>query len=388
MIFLRPGSRTQRTSRVAPLLSLLLSLGACAGGDAAGAAGAERLANDSTAPTTDPGAGAHTPIDSGTGAGGGSLLRVAATLDAASTAADATRAHESDEARATSDAGGADAGGPPIPFGCPGGSITAGMNSLTVGGKARTFYADLPSDPSKPMGVLFSWHGFNDSLTHHRQIAGLDPNANPALPVVVITPDDTGLPPPTGLDWDIGRGARNENPDLLFFEAMLGCLHAQLPIDSARIYSFGFSAGSVMSSLLHSVYPELISAVVAASGGWFNDPAQAKLVNWLTVKWGWPALDPHQQGAVLLTHGGPSDVAVFSVFDLEKAAEAAFPFLRAHNRVVIDCAHDRGHALHPEVTGSVVSRFISAHRAGTPSPYRSGGYAAADYPSSCQLRLP
>lgn len=388
MITVPLASRTRTRGGSVPLLCLLLSLGACAG-DAEDAAGAARLPDASAIEATDPGEGAHTPIDGGAGRGGGSLLRDADALDAApETSTDAASADARGDDPLTPDTSAVDAGAPPIPFGCPGGTIAAGMNSLTVGGKTRVFYADLPSDPSKPMGVLFSWHGFNDSLTHHRQMAGLDPNQDPALPVVVITPDDTGLQPPSGLDWDILRGSRTDNPDLKLFEAVLGCLHAQLPIDSARIYSFGFSAGSVMTSLLHSVYPELLSAVVVASGGWFNDPAQAKLVNWLSVKWAWPALDPQAHGGVLLTHGGPSDVTVLNAFDLEKAAQAAFPFLKAHNRVVVDCAHDRGHTLHPEVTGKVVSRFLSAHRAGTPSPYRSGGYTAADFPASCQLRLP
>jgi len=278
-------------------------------------------------------------------------------------------------------------GGPQIPFACPGGTVRAGANTLTVGGLPRSFYAEFPTDPSRRMGVLFSWHGFTDSVDNHRRIAGLNPNADPSLPVIVVTPDDTGMIPPEGLDWDIGRGTpADTNRDIAFFEAMLGCLNAQYPLDSARIYSYGFSAGSVMTSLLHSRHPKLLSAIVAVSGAWFNDPAQEAMVNVFDVDWNWPALNPADGGAVLLTHGGPGDVTILNVMDLERAAQAAFPFLKAGGRVVVDCPHTRGHALHPEVTGAVVSRFISAHRAGQPSPYLQGGYQG--FPGSCSLRLP
>jgi hypothetical protein len=100
----------------------------------------------------------------------------------------------------------------------------------------------------------------------------------------------------------------------------------------------------------------------------------------------WPALDPADGGAVLLTHGGPGDVTVLNVANLENMAQAAFPFLAAANRVVVDCAHDRGHIPHPEITAATVGRFLASHRAGEPSPYRSGGYSG--FPASCALRLP
>jgi hypothetical protein len=79
-------------------------------------------------------------------------------------------------------------GSPAIPFACPGGSIAPGNNTLIVNGVPRVFHADFPSDRSRGMGVLFSWHGFTDTVDNHRRISGLNPNADPAQPVVVITP--------------------------------------------------------------------------------------------------------------------------------------------------------------------------------------------------------
>lgn len=275
---------------------------------------------------------------------------------------------------------------PTIPFACPGGAIVPGMNSIDVGGAPRTFLADFPADLDRPIGVLFSWHGYGDTAVNFRAAVGLDPDADPALPVVVVTMEDSGLPPPMGLDWDIAGGAAPDNVDLAMFEAVLGCLDAQYEIDPARIYSFGFSAGSVMTNLLHSSYPELLTAIVSASGAWFNDEAEADLVNIFDIDWDWPELDPADGGTVLLTHGGQADVTVLNILDLEASAQAALPFLAAAGRTVVDCAHMQGHTLHPEVPPDLVSVFLSAHRAGQPSPYLSGGLDG--WPASCVLRAP
>lgn len=288
--------------------------------------------------------------------------------------------------------GGEDGGGGEtgtITFACPGGTIMPGDNTLDVDGVARTFIADFPTDPAVPMGVVFSWHGFGDTAANYRTALDLDPDAVPGVPLVIITPEDTGLQPlgtPQGLDWDIRAG---DSIEFAFFEAMLGCLNEQYEIDPARIYSVGFSAGSVMTALLHSGYPDLISAVAALSGAWFNDSAQADLVNGINVEWDWPALDPADRGAVLLTQGGPSDVItvlILTIFDLEASAEAALPFLADNNRLVAYCPHNSGHTLHPEISRERMLQFLAAHRAGEPSPYLTEDLEG--FPASCEIRVP
>jgi predicted esterase len=275
---------------------------------------------------------------------------------------------------------------PAIPFACPGAEIGPGWNSVVVGDAERTFIADLPASLDRPMGVLFSWHGYGDSAENFRSVLDFDPDADPARPMVVITPEDSGLPPPIGLDWDLARGTEaDENVDLDLFEAVLGCLDAQFEVDPARIYSFGFSAGAVMTNLLHSRYPRLVSTIITASGAWFNDQAEADLVKLFAIDWNWPALDPADGGTVLLTHGGPTDVTVLNILDLEASAQAALPFLAAGGRLVVDCAHTQGHTLHPEVPPELMSAFVSAHRAGESSPYANG---LDGFPPSCELRLP
>jgi len=289
------------------------------------------------------------------------------------------------------DAGLDEGDAPEITFACPGGEITEGMNSVMVGTQMRQFHAQFPADMSGSIGVVFSWHGYNDPGSDGdgsgwRDADEVDANADPSNPVVVVTPVDIDIDIPNGLDWQLNAPTAETNVDLAFFEAMVGCLNEQYEIDSARVYSYGFSAGSVMSSLIHSAYPDLVTAIVAVSGMWFNDPAQVAMIQLISVGGSWPEIGPDDDGTVLLTHGGPNDVTVLGVANLENMAQAAFPFLAAANRVVIDCPHSGGHVLHPEITTDHVMKFFADHRGGQPSPYLDG--TISGYPSSCTLRLP
>jgi len=284
--------------------------------------------------------------------------------------------------------------GPTISFACPGGTIAEGSNEITIDGKKRTFLVDLPSDTDGPLGVVFSWHGYGDSASNFRSALGLDPDASSSQPLIVITPEDSGLQPvggQPGLDWDILAGKPGDaNIDIAFFEAMLGCVNEQYSLDSTRVYSLGFSAGSVFTALLHSRYPELFAATVHLSGAWMNDPEQTNLVpKLLPLNWSWPELDPADGGHVLLTHGGDSDAVGamgVTVINLEDAAQAALPFLEAAGRTVVDCVHDNGHTLHPELSAATIVDYLVAHRKGAPSPYANDGLEG--FPDSCTLRKP
>ncbi|HVH46569.1 MAG TPA: PHB depolymerase family esterase [Labilithrix sp.] len=276
-------------------------------------------------------------------------------------------------------------------FACPGGNtIKPGLNNnFMVNGAARTLTADFPAKTDQPMAVIFSWHGYQQDTEQFRKEVQFNPNQDPAIPAIIVTPDDTNILPPLGLDWKIVNPAPGQvNVDLAFFEAMLGCLNAQHKIDATRIYSTGFSAGSVMTSLLHAEYPKVVTTVANISGAWMNDKAETASIAFPLngIAWNWPPLDSADRGNVLLTHGGDSDVTVANIMNLEKSAQAAFPYLKVNRRTVVDCAHDKGHTGHPEVPAAVITKYLFAHRTGQPSPYANGAFGG--YPGSCQLRLP
>jgi predicted esterase len=261
--------------------------------------------------------------------------------------------------------------------------VAGGVGAVsTNNGSPRQFYVDVPTDTSQPMALMFSWHGYNQLPTDFRKQLGFDPNGA-SMPIVVVTPTDTGIFLPEGLDWDILKSSGNV--DFPYFEGMLQCLESQFNIDKTRVYSFGFSAGAVFTNLLDSQYPQLFAAIVTESGAWFSDPAEAATVLVNVEPWAWPPLNPADRGNVLMTHGGPNDFA--TILSLEAAAQAALPFLLKNQRTVIDCAHTLGHAIDPDVTNPLIYEYFLAHRLGQPSPFQDGKMPA-DFPSTCALSLP
>lgn len=384
-------------------LLLMVLLGAACAGDAADSEHLEEIGAGAggaigAAATSGAGGTATTGGTSGVNAGtAGGVANADAGAAGAMPVADAGGGVDGADSGSIGAAGSGSAGGDagqPVSldaFACPGGTIAEGMNTIPVGALMRSFYAELPSNMTGAIGVVFSWHGFNDpgsdgDAAGWRSADEVDANADPTQPVVVVTPFDVDFEAPVGLDWQLDQGTAAGNVDLAFFEAMLGCLNAQYDIDPAQIYSYGFSAGSVMSSLIHSAYPEVVSAIACVSGMWFNDPLQVSMINLIPISPSWPALNQGDGGAVLLTHGGANDVTVLGIANLEDMAQAAFPFLKAANRLVVDCVHSGGHTLHPELATSHVMKFFADHRAGQPSSYASEGLSG--YPPSCTLRLP
>ncbi len=294
--------------------------------------------------------------------------------------------------------GGAGGSGPATAgFTCTSGqTIQPGLNQKWMaGGKERRFYADFPKDTSKPLAVVFLFHGYGDSASNFRNF-GPSPDADPDFPFVLITPDDTGLQPfstPQGLDWALFSGkAADENLEGAFFEEAVGCLGATSTVDPARIYAMGFSAGAILTNMLTSRYQGKLAATLAFSGAWFSDPEQTKNINTLgfAVDYSWDALAPSANGMMLLTHGGASDTfgaAGQQVIDFEDCAQKAKPFLLAAGRKFIDCTHTTGHKPHPQISKNLMVKYFKAHRAGEPSPY-AGGKLPADFPDSCTLNEP
>jgi predicted esterase len=246
--------------------------------------------------------------------------------------------------------------------------IAAGKSSVTVNGTTRAFEVQMPANTSQ-IALLFLWHGWMQAPTDFAntvvynvqsgQWVPFDPNAFP-MPLMIVTPYDTKMIPPFGLDWDIVSGAT----DFPFFEGMLKCIDEQFSLDKTRIYSFGFSAGAVFTDLLSAQYPHLFAATISESGAWFNDSTQWSDVSVPIIQWKWPAFDPADHGNVLLTHGGSGDYA--TVISLESTNQKALPFLHDNGRTVMECAHTFGHTLDPDLTQSMYYDYMWDHQLGGP----------------------
>lgn len=264
-------------------------------------------------------------------------------------------------------------------FTCPtgAGALVDGMNTnFTAGGQKRAFRLALPKNAgTKPVAVVFAWHGVGDSVDNFRGYFGPDPDGRSDFPIAVVTPscvgcretgNDPGLLPtstPMGITWDIFESKPGDgNLEAALFEGVLGCLKAQITIDAAHVHAIGFSGGAIATGMLHARYPALIHSVVQLSGAWFNNtetvdavkanlnaaaPAAANFgVDLTAIKLEWNPLSAANRGAVLASHGGARDqyaVAGVKVIDFELSAGFARPFLKAQSRNVVDCPHTSGH---------------------------------------------
>jgi predicted esterase len=364
------NSATKRLALTALTLPVLFTACASSGGTGDSGAGA------SGGGITGTGAGASGGGITGTGAGasggstgsfgtGGSGDTTASTSSGSGGSGGSTPASSSSSSSSTSSSTSGTGGGTVNAVCHP---IVNGMSSVTVNGTTRTFSVQLPADTSH-MALLFLWHGWMQNPTDFANTivydvpsgnwVPFDPNAFP-MPLMIVTPVDTKLIPPWGLDWDIVSGAK----DFPYFEAMLDCIHQQFNIDDTRVYSFGFSAGAVFTDLLSAKYPHLFAATISESGAWFNDSAEWSDVLVPIIQWQWPAFAVADHGNVLLTHGGPNDFA--TVISLEDANSKALPFLHTNGRTVMECAHTFGHTLDPDLTQGMYYEYMWDHKLGGP----------------------
>lgn len=295
-----------------------------------------------------------------------------------------------------------DAGPPPEPPPeCP--EVTEGLNIIHLGDTERRFWVNSPASAEATPSAVFWFHGYSGPTDPHTDALnnsallddiGIHPDADPSFPFVRVLLEDTNLQPLAGLDWDIRTDEPNR--DLALFDVVVQCVMAHRGVPQDRIFAAGFSAGATIANLLHSARPEVVRAIYTGSGLWVNEPLNRQLAQRVTlglplVNWDWPALPPVEPGlaAILLTHGGPGDNVPGSPnpipSNLTEAGRAAVGMLVDGGRLVIECEHNGGHTLHPEVTGQVVLDFFAAHVGTGPSPWMT---SAPPLPSSCTLHVP
>jgi polyhydroxybutyrate depolymerase len=124
--------------------------------------------------------------------------------------------------------------------------------SYQVNGVRRTAVVVVPNALSHPVPLVFVFHGHGGSGTNIERrfdIEGLWPDA------IVVYPDGLvghkGVTDPAGVKtgWQTTLEESGDR-DIAFYDAMLGALRSNLPVDGDRIYLMGHSNGSAFVSLL------------------------------------------------------------------------------------------------------------------------------------------
>jgi polyhydroxybutyrate depolymerase len=191
---------------------------------------------------------------------------------------DASGPEDADAGRDASDAA-VDA--PPVPCGSRTGMRGLTSRSVVVGGKARTYLIYLPSsfDPTTPIPFVFVFHGFTMSglgmydITRYAALAD-------AEGIGVAFPDGEGGPDSLAAPWNItnpgqtvcgnGELATTTGDDFGFIDAMKVDVAEDQCLDTAHIFSTGFSMGGYFSHHI-GCYRSDMRAVAPHSGGMIAD---------------------------------------------------------------------------------------------------------------------
>jgi polyhydroxybutyrate depolymerase len=170
----------------------------------------------------------------------------------------------------------APAAAPPRPSsGCGRDTIEHGRRiagSIDVDGRRRDYLLDVPDtvQPHRPAPVLLDFHGFGHSAAGMWNASGFRELAS-RDGFVTVYPD--GLPVRLRLrgeemenvGWEIA--SIDGNRDVAFVRALLDDLERRYCVDTARIFSTGFSNGAFFSALLACALADRIAAVAPVSGG-------------------------------------------------------------------------------------------------------------------------
>lgn len=171
--------------------------------------------------------------------------------------------------------GGTPEAGTPIPGDpvkdCPDGfaGFSAGKNTgFSAGGQSRSFELLLPpASFTGPRPILFAFHGTSETGAKFVTRAKLADFADRGF--LVVAPDAVG----NGTLWPVwdamrlpGKETSPPNADLALFDGLLSCVAAHQPIDAARVFVTGHSAGGIMTNRVLRARSNVVAGGIPASG--------------------------------------------------------------------------------------------------------------------------
>ncbi len=252
---------------------------------------------------------------------------------------------------------------------CP--IFAAGTNTIMADGRKRSFEMFLPPHAKdNGAGLVFVWHGNGDSaknlaLFFLAQQAAEEYNAIVVAPVNCCN-DQYDDCCDFSTTWNMGTFSKTE-ADLSVFDGILACVDQQFNIDNRRVYTTGFSAGSLWSSFLVVNRGEYLAAATIFSGG------TGLVVDYHT---------PGSKLPVLLAWGGSADTYM-GVVNFETMTLDFSQNLRSDGHFVVECNHGLGHTV-PYGGPTWGHRWLFAHEWGDEvSPFAAG--LSEEFPDYCTI---
>ena len=257
-----------------------------------------------------------------------------------------------------------------------------------VDGEERSFLLAFPDNIKRggPWPVVFNWHGFGDTADNMHQLLASSVD-DERYSFILVTPEDTAIPPPGGVDWDI-LSVEDSSMEVRLFEEILACLEHRFEIDPERIHSVGFSAGAVAADLLGVAWGDQLASLVTYSGAYFANPQNVEAIGMLGGFVSWPEMTTDNNYAQLMLHGGPRDWwgQPPMVIHFDQMAVNDADFLNARGHDLIFCDHGSGHTVPMGVRAPQILEFFAAHPRGTvDSPFVAEGLPEG-FPEYCTMR--
>ena len=368
-----------------PTVSLVVVVAACGGGSAADAPSGESTEaapnNRATpSPATKPGA------PGAASSGDASDPRPDASTADASDAPSGPDANDpatiaSASCAAALPPNGARAAALPLYGGaCPTLAAAPAFTTITTSGGARTFIVFRPAAiaPGERLPVVFLWHWLGGSPEQM--------GTELAVQAAVEARRFIGIvPAPKGdalLRWpfEASQPQARVDEEALFFDDVLACVSAALPVNKECVSSVGVSAGALWTAQLAIVRSPRLSSLVSLSGG----------VGGVARSW---STTPHRLPSLVLW-GGASDTypSNLPIMNFQNASKSLIGELSKDGHAIVECTHNCGHAVPPfdlpAAPGLVfdpVWRFVLDHPywlAASKSPY-TGKPLPTAYPSWC-----
>lgn len=263
---------------------------------------------------------------------------------------------------------------------CPTLAASPGATSFTSGGAQRSFIVVRPTSiaPGETLPVVFLWHwlgGSADGMASTLDVQSAA-DARRFIGVLPVAKSDALFRWPFEASQTQGR----VDEEARYFDDMLACVSAVLPVNKECVSSVGVSAGALWTSQLATLRSQRLASMVSLSGG-----TGGIVRGWSTT--------PHRLPSLVLW-GGPSDMypANIPVMNFETASHDLEGALSTDGHFLLECTHNCGHAVPPfdaPASGALlfdtVWRFVLDHPYWLPagkSPY-AGKPLPAAYPAWC-----